>query len=75
MGQRRLLDVARLFARPARLLLLDEPTNHLSPALADELEQALVESAATVVLISRDRALRTRFVGRRIHLEHGKIVH
>lgn len=74
LGQRRRLDVARLFARPARLLLLDEPTNHLSPALADELEQALMESAATVVLISHDRALRTRFVGRRIHLEHGTIV-
>lgn len=74
LGQRRRLDVARLFARPAGLLLLDEPTNHLSPALADELEQALMESAATVVLISHDRALRTRFVGRRIHLEHGKIV-
>ncbi|OIH82338.1 hypothetical protein BLJ79_20525 [Arthrobacter sp. UCD-GKA] len=74
LGQRRRLDVARLFARPAELLLLDEPTNHLSPALADDLEQALEAFAGTVVMVSHDRALRSAFDGRRIHLENGNIV-
>ncbi|MDQ0095880.1 ATP-binding cassette domain-containing protein [Paeniglutamicibacter psychrophenolicus] len=74
LGQRRRIDVARVFARPADVLLLDEPTNHLSPALADDLERALDAFAGTVVLVSHDRALRSRFSGRRIHLENGRIV-
>ncbi|MFJ6418868.1 ABC-F family ATP-binding cassette domain-containing protein [Paeniglutamicibacter sp. NPDC091659] len=74
LGQRRRLDVARLFARPAEVLLLDEPTNHLSPALADELELALESFAGTVVLVSHDRALQARFSGCRIHLDKGRIV-
>jgi len=41
VGQRRRLALALLVARPTQLLLLDEPTNHLSPALCDELEDAL----------------------------------
>ncbi|GAA3323219.1 ABC-F family ATP-binding cassette domain-containing protein [Paeniglutamicibacter sulfureus] len=74
LGQRRRLDVARLFARPAELLLLDEPTNHLSPALGDDLERALDSFGGTVVVVSHDRALRARFAGRRIHLEEGLLV-
>ncbi|MBV1779705.1 ATP-binding cassette domain-containing protein [Paeniglutamicibacter sp. ABSL32-1] len=74
LGQRRRLDVARLFARPASLLLLDEPTNHLSPALGDDLERALDSFGGTVVVVSHDRALRAGFPGRRIHLEQGMLV-
>ncbi|MCP9994627.1 ATP-binding cassette domain-containing protein [Streptomyces werraensis] len=40
-GQRRRVDLARLVTEPADLLLLDEPTNHLSPALVEQLEEAL----------------------------------
>nr|BFE88115.1 hypothetical protein GCM10020093_107160 [Planobispora longispora] len=40
-GQRRRVELARLVSEPVDLLLLDEPTNHLSPALVEELEQAL----------------------------------
>nr|WP_245348477.1 ATP-binding cassette domain-containing protein [Paeniglutamicibacter psychrophenolicus] len=72
LGQRRRLDVARLFSRPADLVLLDDPTNHLSPALADDLERALDDFAGTVVLVSHDRALRSGFAGRRIHSETGR---
>ncbi|MFF8471629.1 ribosomal protection-like ABC-F family protein [Streptomyces griseus] len=64
-GQRQRLALARLVSRPADVLLLDEPTNHLSPALAEELETALAGFAGTVVLVSHDRLLRSRWRGAR----------
>jgi macrolide transport system ATP-binding/permease protein len=68
VGQRRRLDLALLVADAPQLLLLDEPTNHLSPALADELEEALGSAPAAVVVASHDRWLRRRWAGRELEL-------
>ncbi|MDK1476949.1 ABC-F family ATP-binding cassette domain-containing protein [Streptomyces sp. 549] len=57
VGQRRRLALARILTEPADVLLLDEPTNHLSPALAEELQQALLQFPGAVVLVSHDRRL------------------
>ncbi|MGV9281992.1 TlrC/CarA/OleB/SrmB family ABC-F type ribosomal protection protein [Streptomyces sp. NPDC003730] len=67
-GQRRRVDLARLVSEPADLLLLDEPTNHLSPALVEELEEALTGFPGAIVLVTHDRALRGRFQGERLRL-------
>ncbi|NEC05191.1 ABC-F family ATP-binding cassette domain-containing protein [Streptomyces sp. SID7909] len=67
-GQRRRLALALLMARPPELLLLDEPTNHLSPALCDELEEALGPGPGAVVVASHDRWLRRRWRGRAVRL-------
>ncbi|MEU4096179.1 TlrC/CarA/OleB/SrmB family ABC-F type ribosomal protection protein [Streptomyces sp. NPDC026673] len=67
-GQRRRVDLARLVSEPADLLLLDEPTNHLSPLLVEELEKALAGYAGAIVLVTHDRALRTRFQGGHLEL-------
>lgn len=66
--------MARLLTRPVDLLLLDEPTNHLSPALAEELEEALARYPGTLVLVSHDRRLRSRFTGTRRRVEAGQLL-
>ncbi|MEV0266704.1 ribosomal protection-like ABC-F family protein [Streptomyces sp. NPDC050617] len=73
VGQLRRLSLARLLRRPVDLLLLDEPTNHLSPALVEDLEEALSHYRGALVTVSHDRMLTQRFTGRRVELEGGRI--
>ena len=72
-GQLRRLALARLLATPVALLLLDEPTNHLTPALAEELDEALARYRGALVVVSHDRALRARFGGERVDMRAGRI--
>ncbi|MFE5680710.1 ribosomal protection-like ABC-F family protein [Streptomyces erythrochromogenes] len=67
-GQRQRLALARLIAEPADVLLLDEPTNHLSPALAEELDEALASFPGAVAVVSHDRRLCARWQGDRLVL-------
>jgi macrolide transport system ATP-binding/permease protein len=62
-GQQRCLSLAVLLAGQPDLVLLDEPTNHLSLSLVEELEEALRQTSATVVVASHDRWLRQRWPG------------
>ncbi|HEX2134202.1 MAG TPA: ABC-F family ATP-binding cassette domain-containing protein [Actinophytocola sp.] len=73
-GQRRRLALARLVTGPADLLLLDEPSNHLSPALIEDLEEAIDTFPGALVIVSHDRALRRRFQGTRLALSNGRLV-
>ncbi|MET8680345.1 ribosomal protection-like ABC-F family protein [Streptomyces sp. NPDC004647] len=74
VGQRRRLTLARLLTRPVEMLLLDEPTNHLSLGLVEELEQALAGYAGTLVVVSHDRRLRSRFTGTRRQMSGGRLL-
>ncbi|MFG2191834.1 ribosomal protection-like ABC-F family protein [Streptomyces sp. NPDC048639] len=74
VGQRRRLTLARLLTRPVEMLLLDEPTNHLSLGLVEELEQALAGYAGTLVVVSHDRRLRSRFTGTRREMAEGRLL-
>ncbi|MEV7170458.1 ABC-F family ATP-binding cassette domain-containing protein [Streptomyces sp. NPDC093224] len=67
-GQRQRLALARLITEPADVLLLDEPTNHLSPALAEELDEALAAFPGAVAVVSHDRRLCARWQGDRLTL-------
>ncbi|MEV6283103.1 ribosomal protection-like ABC-F family protein [Kribbella sp. NPDC051770] len=72
-GQLRRLDLARLLHRPVDLMLLDEPTNHLSPALVEDLENALSAYGGALVVVSHDRMLARRFAGRTVELCGGRL--
>ncbi|MCX5015332.1 ATP-binding cassette domain-containing protein [Streptomyces sp. NBC_00555] len=74
VGQRRRLELARLVTRPAGLLVLDEPTNHVSPALVEELEEALAAFRGAVVAVSHDRRFRSAFTGPGLELCAGSPV-
>ncbi|MET9295924.1 TlrC/CarA/OleB/SrmB family ABC-F type ribosomal protection protein [Streptomyces sp. NPDC003077] len=73
-GQRRRIELARLVSDPVDLLLLDEPTNHLSPALVEELEEALTGYQGAVVVVTHDRRMRSRFTGSHVELREGRVV-
>ena len=68
LGQQRRLALALLVAGLPDLVLLDEPSNHLSLALVEELEDALRDTPATVVVASHDRWLRGRWSGNHTEL-------
>jgi macrolide transport system ATP-binding/permease protein len=72
VGQRRRLALAVLVARGPDVLLLDEPTNHISLTLAEELEQALRASPATIVVATHDRWQRRHWQGSRLRLRAGR---
>ncbi|MFF7652552.1 ABC-F type ribosomal protection protein Car(A) [Streptomyces sp. NPDC007983] len=72
-GQRRRVELARLVTEPVDLLLLDEPTNHLSPALVEELEEALTDYQGAVVIVTHDRRMRSRFDGSHLTLDGGRV--
>lgn len=57
LGQQRRLDLAMKLATRPDLVIFDEPTNHLSPALVDELTEAIAGTSAAVVVATHDRGL------------------
>ena len=73
-GERGRLGLARQLVSPADVLLLDEPTNHLDLETTRWLEDYLMRSTATVLLISHDRAFLSAVVDHVLHLEGHKAI-
>jgi len=70
-GEAGRLGLARQLVAPADVLLLDEPTNHLDLETIAWLENYLLATSATVVVISHDRAFLARVADHVLHLEAG----
>lgn len=68
-GERGRVGLAAQLVAPADLILLDEPTNHLDLETTDWLQQWLLDSGETVVVISHDRAFLDVVVDHLVHLE------
>lgn len=54
-GERARVALAKLLRHGANLVILDEPTNDLDVATLGALEQMLVESGATAIVVTHDR--------------------
>ncbi|HWB21037.1 MAG TPA: ABC-F family ATP-binding cassette domain-containing protein, partial [Phycisphaerales bacterium] len=73
-GQKARVGLARLLLEAPDVLLMDEPTNHLDIEGRRWLEEFLAEEyPGAVVIVSHDRWLLDRVVGRIVEVERGKI--
>jgi ATP-binding cassette subfamily F protein 3 len=54
-GERSRLELALLGVMPSNVYLLDEPTNHLDVVAREAIEAFLIETPATMLVVSHDR--------------------
>ena len=72
-GQRSRLSLSKALIGEPDLLFLDEPTNHLDLRAIEYLENFLLETSSTVVVISHDRAFLDKLTGRTIEILDGTV--
>src|SRR5574344_722969 len=67
-GWRMRIELAKILLRTPTLLLLDEPTNHLDIESIEWLENFIIESANSVMVISHDKAFVDHITTRTIEI-------
>lgn len=73
-GWRMRIELAKILLSKPDVLLLDEPTNHLDIQSIQWLEQFLMQSAKSVVLVSHDRAFINNVTNRTLEISCGKVI-
>jgi ABC-type lipoprotein export system ATPase subunit len=77
-GEQQRVSIARSLANDPRILLADEPTGNLDSRTAQEILALLQELNATtgrtILLVTHDAALASRFVRRTITLSDGQVL-
>lgn len=72
-GWRMRIELAKILLQKPTLLLLDEPTNHLDIESIEWLEEFIINSANSVMVISHDKAFVDHITTRTIEITMGKI--
>ncbi|MDT5124298.1 MAG: putative transport system ATP-binding protein [Acidobacteriota bacterium] len=76
-GEQQRVAIARALANRPRVLLADEPTGNLDSTRAEELltllREMVTSDALTVLMVTHDRELATRFADRIVLMKDGKI--
>lgn len=72
-GWRMRIELAKLLLQKPTLLLLDEPTNHLDIESIEWLEDFIINSSNSVMVISHDKAFVDNITTRTIELTMGRI--
>ncbi|HEY4249296.1 MAG TPA: ABC transporter ATP-binding protein [Lacunisphaera sp.] len=76
-GEQQRVSIARALANDPQVLLADEPTGNLDSVRASEVLQILKQlqsQGKTIVLISHDHELASRFADRTVRLKDGKVM-
>ena len=76
-GEQQRVGIARAIVTRPPLILADEPTGNLDPDLSVEIMQMFQDFnrvGVTLMIVSHDQDLVSRFAGRVIHLEQGRVV-
>lgn len=72
-GEKKRVALAKLLVNNPDFLILDEPTNHLDLEMIEWLEEWLIQSKITLLLITHDRYFLENVCDRIIELENGLI--
>ena len=70
-GEKKRVALAKVLVNEPDFLILDEPTNHLDLDMIEWLEEFLIQSKTTLLLITHDRYFLERICSRIIELEGG----
>jgi len=73
-GELNRLQLAIAVIARANFLILDEPTNHLDISACEAVEDALLEFAGTVLVVSHDRYFLDRVATRIVEIDDGDFV-
>ena len=76
-GEQQRVGIARAIVHKPPIILADEPTGNLDPELSEEIMNLFRDFnsvGVTTLIASHDRDLISRFRGRTLHLEHGRLL-
>ena len=71
-GQKKRVALAKILVEDADLLILDEPTNHLDLDMIEWLEEYLVKSNKTLLMVTHDRYFLDNVAGWILELDRGE---
>ncbi len=74
-GERKRVALAFVLLDNPDLLILDEPTNHLDIAMIEWLEDYLISTNRTLLMVTHDRYFLDRICDHILELEGGKLYH